>query len=148
MTDYEVVRVFCDPDGRFGNELGIVRADGGSDEQRLTVARTLGFSETVFIDDAVRGEIDIWTPSTRLPFAGHPCVGVAHLLGTTALRTRAGRVRARHDGELTWIAAQPDWVPPRTLRRYESAEEIAALEVPPPGAWIYAWAWQDEAAGR
>ncbi|RDI61620.1 PhzF family phenazine biosynthesis protein [Nocardia pseudobrasiliensis] len=148
VTDYEVVRVFCGPDGRFGNELGIVRADGGSDEQRLRIARTLGFSETVFIDDAAGGEIDIWTPSTRLPFAGHPCVGVAALLGASALHTRAGRVDARRDGEFTWIAAQPEWAPPRTLRQYGSPEEVAALDVPPPGAWIYAWAWQDEAAGR
>ncbi|MFI5778489.1 PhzF family phenazine biosynthesis protein [Nocardia sp. NPDC051570] len=148
MIEHEVVRVFCDPDGGFGNELGIVRAGVDTDERRLTIARTVGFSETVFVDDVRRGTIDIWTPSTRLPWAGHPCVGTAWLLGAATLMTRAGRVEARRDGELTWIAAQADWVPPRTLRQHDSAAEVDDLTVPPPGEWIYAWAWQDEPSGR
>jgi len=81
VTDYDVLRVFCGPRGGYGNELGVVR-DGsvipdGRDRQAL--AAKLGFSETVFVDDPERGVIDIYTPSTRLPFAGHPCVGAAWL---------------------------------------------------------------------
>ncbi|MGW6919393.1 PhzF family phenazine biosynthesis protein [Kitasatospora sp. NPDC054939] len=151
MTDYEVVHVFCGPDGEYGNALGVVR-DGGSlpsDAERQALAARLGFSETVFVDDAAAGVIDIWTPALRLPFAGHPCVGVARLLGLPQLVTRAGVVGARSGGDgFTWIAARADWAPPRTLRRYGSAAEVAALEVPPPGAWVYAWAWEDEGAGR
>ncbi len=41
-----------------------------------------------------------------------------------------------------------EWAPPRTLRPYPSAAEVDALPVPPRGEWIYAWAWEDEAAGR
>ncbi|MGK8556246.1 hypothetical protein [Nocardia gipuzkoensis] len=52
------------------------------------------------------------------------------------------------DHESTWIAARPEWVPPRTLRQIDSVAELNALEVPPPGEWIYAWAWQDESIGR
>lgn len=75
----DVLRVFCGPDGRNGNELGVVR-DGSAvpdvaDRQRI--AGELGFSETVFVDDPERGTIDIYTPTLRLPFAGHPCVGAA-----------------------------------------------------------------------
>ncbi|RMI29018.1 PhzF family phenazine biosynthesis protein [Nocardia stercoris] len=150
MIDYDVVRVFCGPDGKFGNELGVVR-DGAAvadDAERLHLARTLGFAETVFVDDETSGVIDIWTPSMRLPFAGHPCVGAAWLLDTAELTTRAGRVRARRDGEFTWIAAQSGWAPPRTLKKFGSAGEVDALEVPPPGEWVYAWAWQNEVAGE
>ncbi|MEC3919950.1 PhzF family phenazine biosynthesis protein [Nocardia sp. CDC160] len=142
--------MFCGPDGEFGNELGVVR-DGAAvtdDVDRLNLARALGFSETVFIDDEIAGVIDIWTPSTRLPFAGHPCVGAASLLATPELTTRAGRVRARHDGEFTWIAAQSDWAPPRVLKQFGSAQEVDALEVPPQGDWVYAWAWHNEPAGQ
>ncbi|RJO74843.1 PhzF family phenazine biosynthesis protein [Nocardia panacis] len=150
MIDYEVVRVFCGPDGDFGNELGVVRAgrELTRDAERLAVARTLGLSETVFVDDESNGVIDIWTPSIRLPFAGHPCVGVAWLLRATHLTTAAGRVDIRHDGEFTWIAAQSDWAPARTLRRFDSPTAVDALEIPPIGEWIYAWAWQDEHAGH
>lgn len=150
VTDYDVLRVFCGPKGGYGNELGVVR-DGsvipGRDE-RQALAGKLGFSETVFVDDPERGVIDIYTPTLRLPFAGHPCVGTAWLLDVPELVTPAGVVGARLDGEFTWIEARAQWAPPRTLRQYASAAEVDDLEVPPPGEWIYAWAWEDEAAGR
>jgi predicted PhzF superfamily epimerase YddE/YHI9 len=150
VTDYDVLRVFCGADGRHGNELAVVR-DGStvSDSgERQVLAGKLGFSETVFVDDPERGVIDIRTPTLRLPFAGHPCVGTGWLLDLPELVTPAGVVGVRLDGEFTWIEAMPAWAPPRTLRQYGSAEEVEALDVPPPGEWIYAWAWQDKAAGR
>jgi predicted PhzF superfamily epimerase YddE/YHI9 len=150
VTEYDVLRVFCGADGRHGNELAVVR-DGAAvpdplDRQRL--ARKLGFSETVFVDDPERGAIDIFTPTLRLPFAGHPCVGTGWLLDLPELVTPAGVVGVRLDGEFCWIGAMAAWAPPRTLLQYGSAAEVDALEVPPPGEWIYAWAWQDKAAGR
>ncbi|MFI7667621.1 PhzF family phenazine biosynthesis protein [Nocardia sp. NPDC049526] len=149
MIDHDVLSVFCGPAGDFGNELGVVHGlNVASDAERLAIARDLGFSETVFVDDPVRAAIDIWTPSVRLPFAGHPCVGAAWLLDTSELETTAGIVTVRRDGEFTWITARAEWVPPRTLKQYGSAEEVNELEVPPPGEWIYAWAWQDEPTGQ
>ncbi|MER7766360.1 PhzF family phenazine biosynthesis protein [Kitasatospora sp. NPDC096140] len=149
MTEYEVLRVFCGPDGRYGNELGVVRDGAAVPERadRQRIAHELGFSETVFVDDPERGEIDIFTPTLRLPFAGHPCVGAAWLLGVDRLVTAAGVVGVRRADGVTRIEARPQWAPPRTLRQYGSVAEVEALEVPPPGEWIYAWAWQDEAAG-
>ncbi len=154
----DVLRVFCGPDGGWGNRLGVVR-DGSTvpaTGDRQALAARLGFSETVFVDDPERGAVDIYTPTLRLPFAGHPCVGAAWLLDVPELRTPAGVVGARFDGEFTWIEARPEWAPPRTLRQYASAAEVNALPAPPPDAataatpaerWIYAWAWEDEAAG-
>ena len=160
---YDVLRVFCGPDGRHGNELGVVR-DGSllpAPADRQAFAGKLGFSETVFVDDPERGAIDIYTPTLRLPFAGHPCVGSAWLLDVPELSVPAGVVGARLDGEFSWIEARAEWAPPRTLRQYGSAAEVDALPVPPrgersemgvppDGVWgrIYAWAWEDEAAGR
>lgn len=115
---------------------------------RQALAAKLGFSETVFVDDPERGVIDIYTPTLRLPFAGHPCVGTSWLLDVPELVTPAGVVQSRQDGEFTWIAARAEWAPPRTLRRYGTVAEVDALDVPPSGEWIYAWAWEDEAAGR
>ncbi|MFF3482321.1 PhzF family phenazine biosynthesis protein [Streptomyces sp. NPDC002701] len=150
MTDYDVLRVFCGPRGEYGNELGVVREGSVLPERddRQAFAAKLGFSETVFVDDPERGVIDIYTPGARLPFAGHPCVGAAWLLDVPELVTPAGVVGTRLDGEFTWIEARPEWAPPRTLRRYASAAEVDALPVPEPGEWLYAWAWEDEAAGR
>jgi predicted PhzF superfamily epimerase YddE/YHI9 len=163
VTDYDVLRVFCAANGGYGNELGVIR-DGSKipeREDRQELAAKLGFSETVFVDDPERGVIDIYTPTLRLPFAGHPCVGTAWLLDVPELVVPAGTVGTRLDGEFTWIEARPEWAPPRTLRQYATAAEVDALPVPPSGersemgvppdgVWgrIYAWAWEDEAAGR
>lgn len=147
---YEVLAVFCGGDGRHGNLLGVVR-DGRlhpGEASRQAFAKELGFSETVFVDDPERGVVDIYTPGVRLPFAGHPLVGTAWLLDLEVVNPPAGEVWARQDGEFTWITARAEWAPARTLRQYGSAAEVDALDVPPPGDWLYAWAWEDEAAGR
>ncbi|MFE5118811.1 PhzF family phenazine biosynthesis protein [Streptomyces sp. NPDC056669] len=151
MTDLDVLKVFCGPYGRGGNELGVVR-DGTAvvgEAERQRVAARLGFSETVFVDDPERGVVDIYTPSVRLPFAGHPLVGTAWLLDLPELLPPAGEVPARQDGEFTWITGRPAWAAGRRTQRYASPEEVEALPAPPEGeGWLYAWAWQDEAAGR
>ncbi|NKI42958.1 PhzF family phenazine biosynthesis protein [Streptomyces physcomitrii] len=146
----DVLRVFCAPDGGHGNRLGVVREGSQvpSVAARQQLAGRLGYSETVFVDDPERGALDIYTPGDRLPFAGHPCVGAAWLLDVPELLTEAGAVGTRLDGEFSWIEAEPGWAPPRTLRQYGTPAEVAALEVPPAGEWIYAWAWEDEPAGR
>ncbi|MFJ1746587.1 PhzF family phenazine biosynthesis protein [Streptomyces sp. NPDC088116] len=151
MTDIDVLSVFCGADGRNGNTLGVVREGSHHPDRaaRQAIAARLGYSETVFVDDPERGVVDIYTPGVRLPFAGHPLVGAAWLLDVEAVNPPAGEVWARQDGEFTWITARAEWVPPRTLQQYSSVAEVDALPAPPPGeGWLYAWAWQDEAAGR
>ncbi|WP_149182053.1 PhzF family phenazine biosynthesis protein [Streptomyces sp. TRM49041] len=147
---HDVLAVFCGADGRHGNRLGVVR-DGRAcpdEASRQALAKELGFSETVFVDDPERGVVDLYTPGLRVPFAGHPVVGAAWLLDLEVLDLPVGEVWARHDGEFTWIEAHAEWAPPCTLRRYGSAAEVEALEVPSAGGGVYAWAWEDEAAGR
>ena len=62
------------------------------------MAADLGLSETVFVDDAERLELRIFTPAVELPFAGHPTVGTAWLLAAErgpvpSLRVPAGELR-------------------------------------------------------
>ncbi|MCQ4041265.1 PhzF family phenazine biosynthesis protein [Streptantibioticus rubrisoli] len=156
MVDHVVLRVFVGPDGRGGNPLGVV-TDGAQvpdADERQRLAAQLGYSETLFVDDASRGAVDIYTPSARLPFAGHPLVGISWLLrergqGTEVLRPPAGDVRTWADGDITWIRGRAEWASGRRTRQYASAAEVDALPAPPPGeGWLYAWAWLDEAAGR
>ena len=154
MPELHVLRVFCGEDGRGGNPLGIF-LEGGEvpGPRRQEVARRLGFSETVFVDDPARGTIAILTPGAELDFAGHPTVGTAWLLnreGTPveALRPPAGEVPARADADGAYVAGRPEWGPPFELAQLESADEIDALGAPPGGHdLICAWAWIDEDAG-
>lgn len=155
VVDLHVLRVFCGPGGRGGNPLGVVSHDATvtGERQRLAVAAKLGFSETVFVDDPARGVVDIYTPSVRLPFAGHPLVGTSWLLrhlglGVDVLRPPAGDVTTWQDGDLTWITGRADWAAGRQLRQHASAAEVDSLPSPPAGTgFLYAWAWQDEAGG-
>ncbi|WKX70005.1 PhzF family phenazine biosynthesis protein [Streptomyces sp. XD-27] len=165
MNGVEVLRVFGGtshaegygggPDGRGGNALGVVR-DGAAvpgAARRQALAAELGFSETVFIDDTERGVVDIYTPSVRLPFAGHPLVGTAWLLrdlgrAPDVLRPPAGEVPVSYDGELTWVRGRAAWARGKRTERYGSAAEVDAIPGPPEGeGFLYAWAWLDESAG-
>lgn len=155
MPNLHVLRVFTAADGSGGNPLGVF-LDGTEipPGRRQAVAADLGFSETVFVDDARSGAIRIFTPATELPFAGHPTVGTAWLLRETgapveALRPPAGEVRVRYEDDTCAVAAQPEWAPPFNHHELGTPAEVDALDGPPGGDEIgAAWAWEDEAAGR
>ena len=64
------------------------------------------------------------------------------------LRPPAGEVPVRYDGELTLIAADPDWGPPFEFVELGSPEEVDRLEAGPTrDANVAVWAWLDEEAG-
>jgi predicted PhzF superfamily epimerase YddE/YHI9 len=146
--------VFCDSRWEFGNLLGVF-LDGGevSEERRQEVAAELGFSETVFVDDAAGGRIRIFTPGLELSFAGHPSVGTAWLLGkerepVESLRPPAGEVAVRVDGGRTFVAARPEWGPDWTLVQLADAMAVEEVAGPPGGERLACiWAWVDEGEG-
>ncbi|GAA3073439.1 putative PhzF superfamily epimerase YddE/YHI9 [Streptomyces olivoverticillatus] len=155
MYELDVVNVFVGPDGRGGNALGVVR-EGRTvpQEMRQGLAAEWGFSESLFVDDARTGLVDVYTPGARLPFAGHPLVGVAWLLrrqgeDVPVLRPPVGEVAAWAEGEASWIRARAEWATGRRTEQFRTVAEVDALPAPPPGdGWLYAWAWEDEGAGR
>jgi trans-2,3-dihydro-3-hydroxyanthranilate isomerase len=67
-----------------GNQLAVVRdaqsLDGASMQ---AIAREMNFSETTFVvsEGPERARVRIFTPGQELPFAGHPTVGTAWVLG-------------------------------------------------------------------
>lgn len=154
MAALHVLRVFTGEDGAHGNLLGVF-LDGAAVPagSRQAIAADLGFSETVFVDDARRGACRIFTPASELPFAGHPSVGTAWLLAregepVSALRPPAGEVAVRRQGKLTFVAARAEWCPPWQLTQLAGPDEIEALDGAPDGLGMaYCWAWEDEAAG-
>jgi predicted PhzF superfamily epimerase YddE/YHI9 len=150
-TPVRVLRVFTDDSGRYGNPLGVIEGDLVGRGRRQQVARELGFSETIFIDDRARGELRIFTPAVELPLAGHPLVGAAWVLrdGTDAreeieLRPPGGIVRAWGDeGGRTWIEAPLATLPDWTLVELGAPAEVKALAGPlrPEHDHVVYWAW-------
>jgi predicted PhzF superfamily epimerase YddE/YHI9 len=122
-------------------------------DRRAAVAAELGFSETVFVDDAASGRIRIFTPGLELGFAGHPSVGTAWLLGkerepVSVLRPPAGEVAVRVDGGRTFVAARPEWGPAWKFFQLDDAlavEEAGGLPEDEDVGCI--WAWIDDAEG-
>lgn len=149
-----VVRVFCAEDGSGGNPLGVfLDGDEVVEGDRQRIARRLGFSETVFVDERERGAIRIFTPSLELPLAGHPLVGTAWLMREEGsppdvLRPPAGEVPVRFDGELTYCSARPEWGPNFDFLQVDSPQKVEELDGPPAGRMnVGVWAWADEDAG-
>jgi predicted PhzF superfamily epimerase YddE/YHI9 len=154
MSAYHLLNVFTDETGAHGNPLGIF-LDGSvvPPERRQAVATELSYSETVFVDDVVRGELHIHTPATELPLAGHPLVGTGWLIARERgscemLRPPAGEAPTWQEGEVRWIRARPEWAPRMELIEFGSPEEVDALEQgPAPYGFSDCWAWIDEQAG-
>lgn len=98
---YVVADVFTDRP-LTGNQLAVFTDARAIPEHLLQpLARELNFSETVFVlppEGAGHARIRIFTPSTELPFAGHPTLGSAFVLaapmqlGSIVLETARGLV--------------------------------------------------------
>ena len=84
--DYVVCDVFTDRP-LTGNQLAVFTDASDIDDSLLqALAREIKFSETVFVyppDDAALADatIRIFTPAVELPFAGHPVLGTAVVMG-------------------------------------------------------------------
>lgn len=83
---YYICDVFTDT--RFGgNQLAVLpNAEGLSVEQMQKIAREFNFSESTFVFPAEKGnsrKVRIFTPTTELPFAGHPNIGTAFVLAAS-----------------------------------------------------------------
>jgi trans-2,3-dihydro-3-hydroxyanthranilate isomerase len=106
------------------------------EEQLQQLAREIDFPETVFVYPATgdgHARVRIFTPSLELPFAGHPVLGTAFVLGGPLqldelwLETGAGVVPVRLQREGSKIVfgwmTQPAVVP----EEYEQADELLSL---------------------
>jgi len=135
MYRYVLVDVFTDT-ALEGNPAAIVTGSPRIPAGRMQrIAREFNLSETVFVLPPANGgdaRVRIFTPSSELPFAGHPVLGAAFVLAETAstqtirLETGAGVVPvelARQNGRITSGRMRqpvPTWEP------YEQADLLLA----------------------
>jgi len=135
MHRYVLVDVFTDT-ALEGNPAAIVTASPLIPAGRMQrIAREFNLSETVFVLPPEKGgdaRVRIFTPLSELPFAGHPVLGTAFVLGETVatqtirLETGAGVVPVeltREDGRIAYGRMRqpvPTWEP------YEQADLLLA----------------------
>jgi predicted PhzF superfamily epimerase YddE/YHI9 len=158
-TDVSVVRVFTDSEGNFGNPLGVVDASKVAPADRQSLATQLGYSETIFVDLPASGSATaharIFTPTTELPFAGHPTVGLSWWLKNRGLPVRtlqvpAGIIAVGYEGEVTTVRARADWAPEFLFHELASTDEVTSADPNDysDDAAHYIWAWIDEPQGH
>jgi predicted PhzF superfamily epimerase YddE/YHI9 len=160
--DVTVLRVFTDPDGNFGNPLGVVDAAQVEPSDRQDLAAQLGYSETIFVDlpvlrtttAATTAVATIYTPRTEIPFAGHPTVGASWWLRAqdmpiNTLQVPAGIVQVSHDKDLTTISARAEWAPVFAIHDIDSVDALLSADPAdfPDDVAHYLWTWTDRSAG-
>ena len=112
--DCSIVDVFAERP-LAGNQLAVIRRCGHLDTGTMqAIAREMNLSETAFVVEERPGEarVRIFTPSQELPFAGHPTLGTAWLLGRDSdlytLDLAAGRVEVTFDADgVAWMSPPP-----------------------------------------
>jgi len=137
---YVVVDVFTDRP-LTGNQLAVFTDGRGLDDATMqALAREMNFSETVFVLPPSEGGhvlIRIFTPAMELPFAGHPVLGSAFVLGAPLqlreirLETGSGIVPVVLEREgarivFGWISQPiPEWEP---FDRIDELLELLGVE--------------------
>jgi trans-2,3-dihydro-3-hydroxyanthranilate isomerase len=139
---YVVVDAFSDTPLE-GNPLAVfTEASGLSGETMQRAARETNLSETVFViargaGDPAEATVRIFTPSTELPFAGHPVLGTAFVIGSetgsdaVTLRTGAGPVRVsltRERGEIVYGEMEQPIPSPEPFERVEELLGAVGVE--------------------
>ncbi len=132
---YVVADVFTDRP-LAGNQLAVFTDARGVPEELLQpLAREMNYSETVFVlppEGDGHARMRIFTPAVELPFAGHPVLGTAFVLGgplqleEIRLETGAGvvPVRLERDGNRIVFGRMEQLVP--TVEPYPDVDELLA----------------------
>jgi len=120
-----------------GNQVAVFTDAREIPEPQLQrLAKEMNFSETVFVyppeaDGHVK--VRIFTPGNELPFAGHPILGAAFVLGgplqltEIRLETGAGVVPVRLEREGPRIVYGAMRQPPTTWEPFERRDELLAI---------------------
>ena len=132
---YVAVDVFTDRPLE-GNALAVFTDAREIPEDMLQrLARETNLSETVYVYPGEQGghaKIRIFTPTTEVPFAGHPTLGSAFVLGgplqleEIRLETGSGVIPVRLEREGARITFGWMTQPVPTVAEYEAADELLA----------------------
>jgi trans-2,3-dihydro-3-hydroxyanthranilate isomerase len=134
---YVIVDVFTDTP-LAGNQLAVFTDARDIPEDLLQpLAKEIGFSETVFVlpSEAAHARIRIFTPASEIPFAGHPMLGSAFVLGqpmqldAISLETGAGVVPVRLEREGAKVVFGWMEQPIPTIEPFDEAPLLGALGV-------------------
>ena len=133
---YVVADVFTDT-ALTGNQLAVFTDGREVDEATMQkLAKEMNYSESVFVlppESGGHARIRIFTPATELPFAGHPVLGSAFVLGAPlqlgeiALETGSGVVPVTLEREGARITFGWMRQPIPSIEPFAAADEVQEL---------------------
>jgi trans-2,3-dihydro-3-hydroxyanthranilate isomerase len=137
LRRYTVADVFTEVPLQ-GNQVAVFTDGSGlSTETMQLAAREMNLSETVFMfraeDPGAHLRVRIFTPATELPFAGHPVLGTAFVIGRAMgsnvirLETGLGVVPVtleRANGGAPYYGEMEQFVPP--VEPFDAVDELVA----------------------
>ena len=116
--DFYILDVF-DKTKYTGNQLAVfagAETANLSHEEMLQIAREMNYSETTFILSSEKRnggyDVQIFTPTKELPFAGHPTLGTAYIIkreiiknmvDKVILNLAVGQIPVSWKGEVLWM---------------------------------------------
>ncbi len=140
---FHIVDVFAE-EKYAGNQLAVFRNIGTiSSDQMQRIANEMHFSETTFIlsDKKRKGGYDvrIFTPSSEVPFAGHPTLGTAYVIRKELLGGKTDKVlinlevgqipvivdKERRNEEILWMKQ----IPPTFGKKFDIANISSLLNL-------------------
>jgi trans-2,3-dihydro-3-hydroxyanthranilate isomerase len=124
-----------------GNQLAVCLDAGDlTDLQMQQIAREINFSETTFIinSEQVNGGYDtrIFTPTTELPFAGHPTLGTAYAIQQEIIKNAVKQINLNYQVgqipvDLNYLNGEPDilWMHQQQPKFFEplNTDTLAAV---------------------
>lgn len=133
MHEYVIADVFTD-EALKGNPVAVFLDSAGISAERMQrIAREMNLSETVFVLPAVLDgdvRVRIFTPVNELPFAGHPTLGTAIVLGdgrdTLSMETAMGTVPFAYDRSRPDALSASMRQPVPTWEHYEQTGHLLA----------------------
>jgi trans-2,3-dihydro-3-hydroxyanthranilate isomerase len=119
-----------------GNQLAVFTDARAIPEERLQLlAKEMNFSETAFVyppENGGHAKVRIFTTSTEVPFAGHPCLGAAFVMATPlqlvdiVLETGNGLVPVHLEREGPRIVFGRMEQPLPAIAEFDGADELQA----------------------
>lgn len=153
----QLLKVFVDEDGNFGDLASVVIDEGEkiSDRERQLIAKELNTGETVFINNIDKANISVMHPQGEIDFAGVGVLGAAWFLSKLhgkpiqTLHGRKGEITFRQEGSINWTQAKKEIMPPWNFKQVVSAREVEKMMVEYTKHIIHTmyWAWIDKEKG-
>jgi predicted PhzF superfamily epimerase YddE/YHI9 len=135
MITVEILHVFTDENGKYGNLVPIIIDEDGkiSLEERIAFTKKNGYDETLFINNLDRREVSIYNSQQEVSFAGPPLVGAAWFLRKklgkffNTIYCQSKEIILTYSSDMIWIQTGIENIPRWNFKLFGTPTDIVNL---------------------